>query len=516
MNAMHQLDALCESLFSPDAPGAAIGVLMRGGFRYAKGFGLANLDARIPFTPQTPFRVCSITKQFVCLMMRQLESEGKIALDLHPSRYLVALDRFPAALTVRHLCQNRSGLRDYWCAAMLTGANFDSRFTLDQGAELIRALVEPMFAPGTQYSYSNGNWRILEWIIEAVTERTLPDLLAERVFVPLGMRDTGWGSDTGLALNPHSKGYRSIDGEWEEEITRACWSGDAALVSTLDDLLKWEVAMLTAALPSSEALAEAMPHANGEPGSYAYGINAWQQDGRWMHWHGGALRGWRMVHLRFPQDGASIVVMLNRTENPTPFALKIAHCIGVKTTWDEVSPCAAAADTAVNGVYYSASLDLLAEFATQGELPTLDLGGESTPLMWIGDNALANASGFYRIERHGEYLDIRARQFGWRDKFLRVPFRDDRRHLAGLRCHCSELKSTVAFNDTGTVVRIIGANGDAADYAVRPLAKGIVAFDCTRALDELPPGRFTIRIELESRRLVIGCFGARGFVFAVA
>ena len=513
---MHQLDALCGSLFSPDAPGAAIGVLMRGGFRFAKGFGLANLEAKIAFTPQTQFRVCSITKQFVCLMMRQLESEGKIAQDAHPSRYVAALNNFPPDLTIRHLAQNRSGLRDYWCAAMLTGANFDSRFTLEQGADLIRALAEPMFAPGTQYSYSNGNWRILEWIIEAVTEKTLPALLAEHVFAPLDMRDTCWGSDTGLALGGDSKGYRTIDGEWEEEVTRACWSGDAALISTLDDLLKWEVAMLNSALPSSSMLAEAMPHPNGEPGSYAYGINAWQKDGRWMHWHGGALRGWRMVHLRFSQDEASIVVMLNRTENPTPIALKIAERIGLKTTWDEIARASAPLQNDIAGIYVSSALGLVAEVAIRGQELTLDLGGESTPLVWTNAHSLANASGFYRIEWQGDHLNIRARHFGWRNDFFKVPFRDDRQLLAGRHFSCPVLESTIVFDDTGTSLSLIGKNSQSTSYAVRALAEGVVAFDCLRALDELPPGRFTIQIVPELHRLVVGCFGARGFVFTAS
>jgi D-aminopeptidase len=107
------------------------------------------------------FRACSISKQFVCLLVRQFEQERLIDLDAHPGRYLDALSSFPPTLTVRHLCQNRSGLLDYWCVAMLTGARAESRFTLQQGEELIQSLREPMFSPGAQYSYSNGNWRIL-------------------------------------------------------------------------------------------------------------------------------------------------------------------------------------------------------------------------------------------------------------------------------------------------------------------------------------------------------------------
>jgi hypothetical protein len=235
-----------------------------------------------------------------------------------------------------------------------------------------------------------------------------------------------------------------------------------------------------------------------------------------MHWHGGALRGWRMTQLRFPQDEASIVVMLNRTENPTPIALKIAECIGLKTTWDEVTPSAAPVDHDFAGAYFSSSMGLLAEVRIIGESRELDLGGEATPLLWTGANSLANASGFYRIERHGECLDIRARHFGWRDDFARVPFRDDRARVAGKRFICPLLKSALMFDDAGAALRVVSDNGDAAEYAVRALAEDFVAFDCLRALDELPPGRFTIQIDPEARRLIVGCFGARGFVFSAA
>ncbi len=513
---MKSLDALCESLFPADAPGAAIGVLLPEGFRYARGFGLANLETKSAFTPQTSFRACSISKQFVGLLVRQLEREGRLDLDSHPSRYVPSLAGFADNLSLRHLSQNRSGLPDYWCAAMLMGAKAESSFSLEQGAGLIRALAEPMFSPGSQNSYSNGNWRLLEWIIESVTGRALPELLAERVFAPLGMSGSGWGCDTSLALEGNPRGYRRHNSRWEEEITRACWSGDAALTSTLDDLLAWEAAMLypdTGTLPCAGTLAEALPHANGDPGCYAYGINAWSRDGRSMHWHSGALRGWRMVQMRFPQDRASIVVMINRTENPSPYAMKIAECIGVDTTWDVVTAQPAPAAHRIGGVYYSTALGLLAEIRDEDDQVTLELGSDAVPLLWTGGRTLANAAGFYRVEQQESAIEIHARQFGWRDSFARLPFRDDRMRLAGKRFRCALLKSTVTVSADGASVRIHGPCGESDDYPLRALAESFVAFDCLRALDELPPGRFTVLLGADGRSIEIGCFLARRFIF---
>ena len=140
-----------------------------------------------------------------------------------------------------------------------------------------------------------------------------------------------------------------------------------------------------------------MPHPDGAPGTYAFGINAWQRGGREMHWHSGALRGWRMVQLRFPQDRAAIVVMINRTENPTLIALKVADCLGLRTTWDEVTAVPAPVRSPLSGAYYSAKLDLLAEVHDAGGNISMDLGGESVPLLWTGATSLANAAGFYRL-----------------------------------------------------------------------------------------------------------------------
>lgn len=512
---MDNVDTLARSLLPDNAPGGAIGVILDGGVRHAQGYGLANLEGGTAFTPHSVFRACSISKQFVCLMILQLVREGKLSLAHHPARYVPGLTGFDRALTLHHLCQNRSGLRDYWCAAMLTGARAESRFSLDEGRALIQSLQEPMFNPGTQYSYSNGNWRILEWIIEAVTGTTLPALLRARVFDPLGMNDTGWGADTGAALPGDTRGYRRVGSHWKPEVTRACWSGDAALLTTLDDYLKWEAAMLlpdSSGLPCADQLALPLLHPDGAPGTYAFGINAWQQGGREMHWHSGALRGWRMVQLRFPQDRAAIVVMINRTENPMPIALKVAECIGLRTTWDEVIAVPAPVRRPLTGAYYSAKLDLLAEVHDAGGNTSLDLGGESVPLLWTGPASLANASGFYRLHVTGDDIHLQARQFGWQDDFQRVADGDDTGKLAGVRFRGEMLDSTMSFSGDGRCLTIHGPAGDSDEYAVRPLARGFLAFDCLRALDELPPGRFTIRL-LDGGDIEVGCFMARGLRF---
>ena len=202
-------------------PGIAIGIAKGGRIIWRGARGLANVEAAIPFTPSTPFRICSISKQFACaLTMREVRG-GRIALDAHPSRYLPWAKVLDSALTIAHLMQNKSGVRDQWVLAMMMGARAEQRFTLADGIEVNRLAPESMFAPGSQNLYCNANFEILGQILEAVTGETCAALLAKHIFAPLGMKDTYLGIDTAQPLVGDARGYRFHDGAWVEEENRS-------------------------------------------------------------------------------------------------------------------------------------------------------------------------------------------------------------------------------------------------------------------------------------------------------
>ncbi len=516
LNAEQQaeLARLVTAQFPPEQPGVVVGVLQRGA-RFTFGSGLANLETHQAFTPQSLFRACSITKQFVALLLLQLEEAGRLSLQDKPGKFVPALTGFDPALRLAHLAQNRSGLVDYWCAAMLTGAKPERVFTLKDGESLITSLPRQMFPPGGGTRYNNGNWRILQWVIEAITGESLGTLLHTRIFAPLGMTASSLGEDSALELPDGTIGYRHVDGHWEREVTRIVWSGDAALVTTLDDLLKWEAALLRAdpILGPSARLADAMPHADGSTACYGFGINAWQHGGRRMHWHGGALRGWRMAQLRFPDDDTAVLVMLNRTANPMPLALAVASTLGVDAAWDRPSP---AGDHVIGlpeptGAWRSDQLDLVALFAEEAGHVTVSLGIDPVALTRTDTDTLTSADGFLHVEQVADHLVIKSHNLGWSARFDRLTFRDDRARLGGMRYHCAELGSDIDFASDGTRLVIIGAHGESESCYVYPLAMDHVAFDCLRALDEVPPGRFTLRIR--GNTLVAGCLLAQGFQF---
>lgn len=511
-----QLAAALSARFPDGSPGAALGIIQHGR-SYVGAVGLAARAPAIAFAPTTRFRACSITKQFVALLLLQLEAEGRLSLDDSPGRYVSELSRCDPTLRLWHLAQNRSGLPDYWCAAMLIGAEPETPFSLAAGRELILRLQTPMFPPGSGTRYSNGNFRILQWVLESVTGESLATLLQTRIFGPLGMRDTSLGEDTAQPLPDGTRGYRRVGEGWEEEVTRIVWSGDAGLVTTMVDLLRWEAALLGGGpvrLPQAERLPEARLRPDGSRASYAYGVNSWRAGERSMQWHSGALRGFRMMHLRFPEDATAVVVFLNRTENPMPHALAFARELGLEPAWDVPTPTGAptpdapAAPSWPVGAYHCPALDLLAELGGSAAAPTLNLGMDAQPLIRQDPQTLISADGFTRLELRADGVQIESRSLGFRRPFDRLSDLDIRSQLAGRRFRSPTLESVAEFSADGHALSFAGAHGRSRSYALRSLGGGLLAFDCPRALDEPPPGRFHLRLDGDT--LQLACLLAGG------
>lgn len=514
------ITSLLNERFPDGAPGVAVGVV-REGKQLSITRGQARLadpaaDRALPFTPASLFRACSITKQFVALLLLQLDAEGRLSLNDPPGKWVPALAGFHPDLRLKHLAQNRSGLVDYWCAAMLTGARPESLFTREDGEQLIASLPRQMFAPGRGTRYNNGNWRILEWVLSAASGQPLAELLSTRIFAPLGMSRTQLGEDTSLELPDGTTGYRRVGDRWEREITRIWWSGDAALVTTLEDMLKWEAAWLRhdpVLTSAQDRLTQALPHADGSIASYAFGMNAWRAQGRRMHWHGGALRGWRMAQLRFPDDHAAVLVMQNRTANPVPLALEVAELIGLAPAWDVPE---AAGDEIIGqpnptGAWRSDEVDLVATFGEQAGHATLSLGMDASVLVRIGTDTLVSTDGFTHVEQVNEQLKISSRNLGWTARFRRLPFADTRPTLGSTNWYSAELDAQIRFAAEGASLTVSGRHGTSETYAVHAVAADQVAFDCPRALDEQPPGRYHLRRDGDT--LIVGCLLAHGFVF---
>ncbi len=217
-------------------PGGAVAVLRDGEILARQAWGYANAERRIPFTPRTLFRMCSITKQFTCgLLLDAFPDPATLDSDV-AARFPLLQEQPPALL---HLCHNQSGLRDYWALAMLQGSPAEAPFADREAGALIAATRTLQFHPGTRYSYANNNFRLVSDILEVRLGERFADLLRSRIFDRVGMETAFLAADT-RAMPDGTEGYEgSQAGGFRAAENRVIWTGDAGLGASLDDMIAW-------------------------------------------------------------------------------------------------------------------------------------------------------------------------------------------------------------------------------------------------------------------------------------
>lgn len=188
-----KLDAAVTDAFAKRAmPGGALVVVQGDHISYAKGFGAANLATQRPYTDSTPTVIGSTSKPLTGLAVLRLVQLGKVALDTPIARYLPELaftDRRAAAITLRHLLTNRSGLPAGFSGAAYQKPSIQDSAALGRLAEAMTQL--PLaFAPGEGYLYSNRGWALAGYVVQRVSGEPIEGFMQREVFQPLGMTGT--------------------------------------------------------------------------------------------------------------------------------------------------------------------------------------------------------------------------------------------------------------------------------------------------------------------------------------
>jgi CubicO group peptidase (beta-lactamase class C family) len=286
---------------------------------YRKSFGLAQAEWDIANTPETKFRLGSITKQFTAVAALQLVEQGKIKLDDPVKKYYA--DAPPAwdAITIHHLLNHTSGIPSY------TGLpNFFEKYAMlpMKPAEIVKLTQDrPLeFTPGSKFNYDNTGYVLLGAIIETVTGKPYGEHLRDVIFTPLGMKDTGYDV-TATVLKNRASGYerkgKGLENARYLDMTLPHAAG--ALYSTVDDLLKWDQALYTEKLITAASRQKMLtPGLNG----YGYGWNVRTWGSYTVTEHGGGINGFSTHLLRVPAEKLLVVTLANFS---TPGASKLAQ-----------------------------------------------------------------------------------------------------------------------------------------------------------------------------------------------
>jgi len=307
------LGAKLSARVAPDGPGLVVLVARDGKNLFAHGYGFADREKKIPATPDTRFRIGSVTKQFTAAAILALQEQGKLSIEDTLAKYFPG---YPGGdkITLHQMLNHTSGLKNY-----TTGLDFDKRVTQPiKPVDLVAYFRNdpPDFPPGEQFNYSNTNYVLLGQIVEKVSGMSYGDYLQKQFFGPLGLHDTGvWQNAT--PPDHGAKGY-SFDGkqavpavDWD-----MTWAGGAGeLYSTVGDLWRWTEALQSGRVLSSTSLQEMKTVATvtKKEAPTNYGMGLYQANIDWLAavGHGGGLPGYLSFVMWFPGEKVTIVALTN-------------------------------------------------------------------------------------------------------------------------------------------------------------------------------------------------------------
>lgn len=310
--------ARIDKLFSSwnnSTPGGSILVARGEKILYQKAFGLADLERNVPNTVNTIFEAGSVSKQFTAFSILLLESEGKLKLTDDVRKYIPELPVYEAPITILHLFNHTSGLKDWGSIGALSGWPRGSRdYTLALGLHIIFKQKTTNFKPGNEYSYSNSNYTLLAEIVQRVSKQSLEDFTRDRLFKPMGMTNTRWRSNFRDIIPNRAQAYSRNGDGYQLEMPFEHIYGHGGLLTTTSDLLKWNRILETHQLGGDALHVKRMQRGKLNDGKeiyYAAGI----QNGVWNNvteiGHSGATAGYRSWLAYYPSKKLTVALLSN-------------------------------------------------------------------------------------------------------------------------------------------------------------------------------------------------------------
>jgi CubicO group peptidase (beta-lactamase class C family) len=286
--------------------GAAL-VAREGRVVLSKGYGMANYELDVPNTPQTKFRLGSITKQFTAAAVLLLQERGKLSVQDSVCKHVADCPAAWQNVTVHHLLTHTSGIPSFTSMPEYRQTS-RLRTTVD---DLIKRFREkPLeFTPGERFNYSNSGYLLLGHLVEKLSGKSYEEFLRESFFAPAGMTRTGYDHNEEV-LPGRASGYVRRDGRLynADFIDMSIPHGAGALYSTVEDLYLWDQALHGGKLLSAKSV-EAMttPFHSG----YAYGVGVGQHWGFQSVAHGGGIEGFNTYLARWNEPRTTVVVLGN-------------------------------------------------------------------------------------------------------------------------------------------------------------------------------------------------------------
>jgi CubicO group peptidase (beta-lactamase class C family) len=302
-----RMDQIVQSYLTGNRFMGSVLVARGGDIVLNKGYGSADLEWKIPNSPESKFRLGSITKQFTAASILLLEERGKLKVDDPIKKYMPDAPAAWDKITFFHLLTHTSGIPNF------TG--FPEYPSVEPFAKTPAELValfrdKPLeFEPGSKWNYSNSGYVLLGYLLEKISGESYAKFVQDNIFTPLGMKDSGYDSNSGIILHRasgYTLGKEGLENAGYINMTIPFSAG--ALYSTTGDLLRWEQGLFGGKLLSAESLKKMTTPFKSD---YAFGLFVRTTNGRKVISHDGGIEGFNTSMAYYPEDKLAVVVLGN-------------------------------------------------------------------------------------------------------------------------------------------------------------------------------------------------------------
>lgn len=326
-NINNAITALFSKFDTGKQPGIAVLVKHNDKFVYQRGFGFADLTEDKRITPETLFRLASVSKQFTAAAILKLSEQGRVSLNDTVSEYIPELSPY-SGVTIQHLLNHTAGLPDYYDQYKFDPGTIPSNS--DIGLAL-KQLAAPQFRPGERFEYSNSGYEMLALLVERVSGMPFREFMREQLFAPSGMNTALVYDHTQPAIPQRALGYSPDADEYlvnDYDLLNGV-TGSGGVYASLQDFSAWINAIYSQLIVKAETLNAAWQATalnSGQLVDYGFGWNVDSYQGHKRVSHGGSWVGFKTHFATFPEQRLSIVVLANRTDvEPTHYVEQIAN-----------------------------------------------------------------------------------------------------------------------------------------------------------------------------------------------
>ncbi|WP_116789434.1 serine hydrolase domain-containing protein [Flavobacterium psychrotrophum] len=305
------IDSIVKTYESKNGPGLSVRILKDGKTVYNNHAGYANLEKNTKITDESVFNLGSTSKQFTAACIVLLQQQGKLNLNGNLRKYIPEFPAYAEKITLLHLLTHTSGLKDFLILATIQGDESEE-YTNAQIKEMMVSL-QPDFAPGEKWNYSNTGYWCLAQIVEKVSGKSIGEFARKNIFKPLGMKNTAYYLRPANGIKNKATGYAKKNNTYAPTAPDESAVGGAGVYSTLGDLEKWLVEMQKHHL-FGDAFWKAMTEDDAyksEEVTYTKGLFISPYRSKTMIQHGGDVEGYHPFLGYFPEDKVGAIILTN-------------------------------------------------------------------------------------------------------------------------------------------------------------------------------------------------------------